>query len=248
MGLVNVSSIGSFIREQREQAVLSIRQLAQAAGVSDPYLSQIERGLRKPSAEVLHQMARVLRISAEVINVQAGILDQPDGAAVRKAVLTDSLLTERQKQMLIEVYESFRREALLAVGDDEPADAHDEPADAGEEWSDSGDTPAGHGDTPAGHGDTPAGHGDTPAGHGDTPAGRGDTPADNGEAPADAGGKRRVGNRGPSAGGGKPATTSAGTVIISQDDHAIAKRPARESGSADPDGSARMVPSPVGNR
>jgi transcriptional regulator with XRE-family HTH domain len=118
MSPVNVSSIGSFIREQREQARISIRQLAQATGVSNPYLSQIERGLRKPSADILQQIAKGLRISAEALYVQAGILeDRPEGAGVRDAVLADPDLTERQKQMLIELYESFRKELLPAAGE-----------------------------------------------------------------------------------------------------------------------------------
>jgi transcriptional regulator with XRE-family HTH domain len=116
MSPVNVSTIGSYIREQREQAKISLRQLAQAAGVSNPYLSQIERGLRRPSADILQQIAKGLRISAEALYVQAGLLeDRPPGSAVRDAVLTDPELTERQKQMLIEIYESFRKEAATRV-------------------------------------------------------------------------------------------------------------------------------------
>ena len=111
MSPVNVPAIGAYIREQREQAKISLRQLAQAAGVSNPYLSQIERGLRRPSADILQQIARGLRISAEALYVQAGFLeDRPPGPGVRDAVLTDPELTERQKQMLLEVYESFRKE------------------------------------------------------------------------------------------------------------------------------------------
>jgi transcriptional regulator with XRE-family HTH domain len=117
MSPVNVSSIGSFIREQREQARISVRQLSQAAGVSNPYLSQIERGLRKPSADILQQIAKGLRISAEALYVQAGILeDRPAGAGIRDAVLADPELTERQKQILIELYESFRKESAPADG------------------------------------------------------------------------------------------------------------------------------------
>src|SRR5215471_9377347 len=115
---VNVNSIGEYIREQREQARISMRQLAQAAGVSNPYLSQIERGLRKPSADILQQIAKGLRISAEALYVQAGILEdrQPD-SGVRSALLADPELSERQKQVLIEIYESFRREnAATAAG------------------------------------------------------------------------------------------------------------------------------------
>jgi transcriptional regulator with XRE-family HTH domain len=112
---VNVGSIGEYIRQQREQAKISMRQLASAAGVSNPYLSQIERGLRRPSAEILQQIAKGLRISAEALYVQAGILEdrRPD-SGVRAAVLADPELTERQKQVLLEIYESFRRE--LAAG------------------------------------------------------------------------------------------------------------------------------------
>ena len=112
MSPVNVSAIGAYIREQREQAKISLRQLAAAAGVSNPYLSQIERGLRKPSAEILQQIAKGLRISAEALYVQAGILeDRPGESGVRSALLTDPQLTERQKQVLIEIYESFRKES-----------------------------------------------------------------------------------------------------------------------------------------
>lgn len=111
MPSVNVDAIGEYIRQQREQAKFSLRQLAQAAGVSNPYLSQIERGLRKPSAEILQQIAKGLRISAEALYVQAGILeDRPSDTGVRAAVLTDPTLTERQKQILLEIYESFRGE------------------------------------------------------------------------------------------------------------------------------------------
>jgi transcriptional regulator with XRE-family HTH domain len=106
-----VKSIGDYIREQREQARISMRQLAQQAGVSNPYLSQIERGLRKPSADILQQIAKGLRISAEALYVQAGILeDRPTDTGVRSALLADAELSERQKQVLIEIYESFRKE------------------------------------------------------------------------------------------------------------------------------------------
>ena len=108
---VNVNSIGEYIREQREQAKISMRQLAQSAGVSNPYLSQIERGLRKPSADILQQLAKGLRISADALYVQAGILeDRSPDSGVRSALLADKQLSERQKQVLIEIYESFRRE------------------------------------------------------------------------------------------------------------------------------------------
>jgi transcriptional regulator with XRE-family HTH domain len=112
-----VKSIGDYIRTQREQARISMRQLAQAAGVSNPYLSQIERGLRKPSADILQQIAKGLRISAEALYVQAGILeDRPADSGVRSALLTDPDLSERQKQVLIEIYESFRKENAAGAG------------------------------------------------------------------------------------------------------------------------------------
>ncbi|TXG92914.1 XRE family transcriptional regulator [Rhodococcus rhodnii] len=102
--------IGGFIRSQRESAQVSLRQLAQLAGVSNPYLSQIERGLRKPSAEVLGQIAKGLRVSSEVLYIQAGYLEQRELSPVRDAVLADGDLTDRQKQALLEIYDSFRRE------------------------------------------------------------------------------------------------------------------------------------------
>ena len=122
---VNVGSIGEYIRQQREQAKISLRQLSSAAGVSNPYLSQIERGLRRPSAEILQQIAKGLRISAEALYVQAGILEdrRPD-SGVRAAVLADPELTERQKQVLLDIYESFRRELTARAAEDaEPTDA-----------------------------------------------------------------------------------------------------------------------------
>jgi len=108
---LDVRNLGDYIREQRNTANVSLRQLAKLAGVSNPYLSQIERGLRKPSAEILQQIAKALRISAEALYVQAGILDERYGDSdVQAAVLGDAMLTERQKQVLLEIYESFRRE------------------------------------------------------------------------------------------------------------------------------------------
>ncbi|GGS21803.1 MULTISPECIES: helix-turn-helix domain-containing protein [Actinokineospora] len=102
--------IGEYIRQQRANAKISLRQLSKLAGVSNPYLSQIERGLRKPSAEILQQIAKGLRISAEALYVQAGILDVPAGGPVVDAVRAAAELTERQKQILLDIYASFRRE------------------------------------------------------------------------------------------------------------------------------------------
>jgi len=115
---MNVGSIGEYIRQQREQAKISLRQLSSAAGVSNPYLSQIERGLRRPSAEILQQIAKGLRISAEALYVQAGILeDRQSESGVRTAVLADPGLSERQKQVLLEIYESFHKEMAASEAD-----------------------------------------------------------------------------------------------------------------------------------
>lgn len=99
--------IGSFIRSQREAAEVSVRQLAERAGVSNPYLSQIERGLRKPSAEVLSQIAKALRLSAEVLYVRAGILEPSEPSHVHDAIIDDAAITERQKRVLLDIYLSF---------------------------------------------------------------------------------------------------------------------------------------------
>jgi transcriptional regulator with XRE-family HTH domain len=101
------SDIGGFIKAQRELAQVSIRQLADKAGVSNPYLSQIERGLRKPSADVLNQIAKALRVSAEVLYIQAGMLEPGEPNEVRDAIVTDTAITERQKQVLLDIYTSF---------------------------------------------------------------------------------------------------------------------------------------------
>lgn len=113
--------IGGFIRTQRMQAKVSLRQLAERAGVSNPYLSQIERGLRKPSADVLAQIAKGLRVSAEVLYVHAGILEERPASPVRDALLVDTSITERQKQMLLEIYDSFRNENAAHAADDAAA-------------------------------------------------------------------------------------------------------------------------------
>ncbi|MDV3222093.1 helix-turn-helix transcriptional regulator [Intrasporangium sp.] len=106
--------LGAYLREQRESAQLSLRQLAEIAGISNPYLSQIERGLKKPSAEILQQIAKGLEVSAESLYVRAGILDERvlshDPAAapdVLSAIAADPVLTDRQRAVLVEIYESF---------------------------------------------------------------------------------------------------------------------------------------------
>ncbi len=112
-----VESLGDYLKEQRTASRLSLRQLAEQAGVSNPYLSQIERGLRKPSADVLQQIAKALRISAEQLYIRAGIVSPEDGVggSVELAVLSDIGLSERQKQSLLDVYSSFL--ALNAAGE-----------------------------------------------------------------------------------------------------------------------------------
>jgi transcriptional regulator with XRE-family HTH domain len=111
MASLHVRTLGEYIREQRRGAQISLRQLAATAGVSNPYLSQIERGLRRPSADILQQIAKALRISAEALYVQAGILDEREGDAdVIGAILRDEGLTEQQKHALLQIYDSFRKE------------------------------------------------------------------------------------------------------------------------------------------
>jgi transcriptional regulator with XRE-family HTH domain len=104
------SDIGSFIRTQRETAQFSMRQLAARSGISNPYLSQVERGLRKPSADVLSQIAKALRVSAEVLYVRAGMLEPRETSQVRDAIISDTAITERQKQALLDTYASFIQE------------------------------------------------------------------------------------------------------------------------------------------
>lgn len=122
------SDLGSFIRDLRENAQVSVRQLAERSGVSNPYLSQVERGLRKPSADVLNQIAKALRISAEVLYVRAGILEPSEKSQVRDAIVTDLAITERQKQVLLDIYASFVQQnesadAVDPTGDDDEHDA-----------------------------------------------------------------------------------------------------------------------------
>ncbi len=104
-----IADVGAFIRNQREVASMSVRRLAEAAGVSNPYLSQIERGLRRPSAEILQQIAKALKISVETLYVRAGILTDESTAeiGVRQAIGSDPHLSPEQKQALLNVYESF---------------------------------------------------------------------------------------------------------------------------------------------
>ncbi|MFZ0324946.1 MAG: helix-turn-helix transcriptional regulator [Actinomycetes bacterium] len=119
-----VGRLGDYIREQREGAAISVRRLAADAGVSNPYLSQIERGLRKPSAEVLQQIAKGLRISAEQLYVRAGLLDEREsGLAVEAAIVGDAAITERQKRVLLDIYASFLTENGVATAEVTPKPA-----------------------------------------------------------------------------------------------------------------------------
>ncbi|HVE93489.1 MAG TPA: helix-turn-helix transcriptional regulator [Acidimicrobiales bacterium] len=103
--------LGEFIRQQRGTARLSLRRMSELAGISNPYLSQIERGLRKPSAEILRQIAKALRIQAETLYVRAGILEERDASDdLAGDILRDPFLNEEQKQTLVRIYESFRHE------------------------------------------------------------------------------------------------------------------------------------------
>ena len=113
-------NIGEYIREQRNTAKISLRELAKQAGVSNPYLSQIERGLRKPSAEILNQIAKGLHISSQALYVQAGLIEErePD-SDVLTAIRADHLITERQRQVLIDIYESFRKENRAGAPDED---------------------------------------------------------------------------------------------------------------------------------
>jgi transcriptional regulator with XRE-family HTH domain len=108
-----LADLGEFIRDQRRNARLSLRKLSELAGISNPYLSQIERGLRKPSAEILQAIARALRISSETLYVRAGILEERDADAdLVEDIMRDRTLTEGQKQALVESYRSFQRERV----------------------------------------------------------------------------------------------------------------------------------------
>lgn len=122
--------LGDYVREQRENAQLSVRQLSAVAGISNPYLSQIERGLRRPSADILNSLARGLQISAESLYVRAGLLDESQESSavdVRLALSLDRHLTDRQRRIMLDLYDSF-------VPRDDPeaddTDAPTSPADA----------------------------------------------------------------------------------------------------------------------
>jgi transcriptional regulator with XRE-family HTH domain len=121
--MTGLGDLGGYLREQRQNAQLSLRQLASVAGVSNPYLSQIERGLRRPSAEVLQQIARGLRISAEALYIRAGILDDSVGLDVEVAIHTDPTLTDRQRRVLLDIYATFQAENARAAESAESAES-----------------------------------------------------------------------------------------------------------------------------
>ncbi len=140
--------IGRFIREQRKLAELSVRRLADMAGVSNPYLSQIERGLRKPSAEILQQLARALELSAETMYVQAGILDadhRPEPPTLEAAIRSAPELTDDQRKALLGVYRSFLAANAITADDG----ATDDGASDNGAVDDPVAPVAGNGDTPA---------------------------------------------------------------------------------------------------
>ncbi len=138
--------LGAFIREQRSTSRLSLRRLSELAGISNPYLSQIERGLRRPSAEILQQIAKALRISAETLYVQAGILEPDDGEPdLARHILADHSLNEEQKQTLVRIYLSFRHE-----NDGDPRPVRVGREEGLDEAAGSGGAPAGGRRLPAG--------------------------------------------------------------------------------------------------
>ncbi len=154
--------LGAFIREQRSTARLSLRRLSELAGISNPYLSQIERGLRRPSAEILQQIAKALRISAETLYVQAGILEPGTGETdLAREILADAHLNEEQKQALIRIYLSFRHENDGTPGPERPGDAgaasEAASAPAGAASSSSVGSPPPEGDRVSGSADTSTG-------------------------------------------------------------------------------------------
>ena len=111
MAKIDATKLGEYIREQRSAAQISMRQLAKAADISNPYLSQVERGLRKPSAEILARIASGLRISAETLYVRAGLLEERSGdLTVIDSISEDTTLTERQRRALLEIYAAFQTE------------------------------------------------------------------------------------------------------------------------------------------
>jgi transcriptional regulator with XRE-family HTH domain len=114
------SDLGDFIRQQRERANLSLRRLADNAGISNPYLSQIERGIRKPSAEILKRLSRALEISANSLYFKAGLIDDDfESPSVVEAVDADQVLTSQEKKVLLDLYRNMVRARGLASANQE---------------------------------------------------------------------------------------------------------------------------------
>ncbi len=157
------NELGEFIREQRSSARLSLRRLSELAGISNPYLSQIERGLRRPSAEILQQIAKALRISAETLYVQAGILERPDGDTdLSRHIFADHHLTDEQRQAMMRIYLSFRHENEAQA--DHERETSEPPRDAPDS-ADTADTADMDASRAARHGDRAApGNGNVPVG------------------------------------------------------------------------------------
>lgn len=135
MARIDMSGLGDYIREQRDQAQMSLRQLAKGAEISNAYLSQVERGLRRPSADILYKIAGALRISAEQLYVRAGILEERAGDAdVTAAIAADPTLTDKQRRTLLDIYAAFQAENAVREQqqrDAAPAAATPQPAPAG---------------------------------------------------------------------------------------------------------------------
>src|SRR5437773_1135254 len=131
---MNVGKVGEYIRKQRQGARLSLRSVSGLANVSIPYLSQVERGLRRPSADILQAIAKALRISAETLYVQAGILEDRPIQDVATAIMSDPSITERHKQALIQIYQAFRDEAGRIPEPSPPAEATGALAPGGIHW------------------------------------------------------------------------------------------------------------------
>jgi transcriptional regulator with XRE-family HTH domain len=117
---MNLGELGQYIRSQRKLGKLSLKSVSLLGGVSIPYLSQVERGLRKPSAEILQSIAKGLRISAETLYVKAGILEERETTDVTATILADPTLTERQKEALVQIYHAFREETGRAAKESDP--------------------------------------------------------------------------------------------------------------------------------
>jgi transcriptional regulator with XRE-family HTH domain len=151
------NELGAFIREQRSSARLSLRRLSELAGISNPYLSQIERGLRRPSAEILQQIAKALRISAETLYVQAGILERPDGDTdLSRHIFADRHLTEEQRQAMMRIYLSFRHENEATADHERASASPGESADSAPDEHDGDAAAADNGSVPVGSAPPPA--------------------------------------------------------------------------------------------